>query len=151
MRSDSKPETSGSNEGTYLHSILIVLRRVMQVFIVIPASIVGAVLIFLALTGQAPVKTAVLAVHTWAEALVRPAPQGAVLVADCGAELEGLSKLRRPAICTNTAMKVVPAAAAADAASREVSALYGILVLMSFGLLLAMRPGRRFFGVPSRS
>ncbi|SPA23639.1 hypothetical protein CBM2633_P90048 [Cupriavidus taiwanensis] len=59
----------------------------------------GAVLFFfLALTGQAPVKTAVLAVHTWAEASVRPAPQGAGLVADCGAELEGLSKLRRPAI-----------------------------------------------------
>lgn len=51
MRSDSKPGTSGSNEGTYLHAAFIVLRRVMQVFIVIPASVVGAVLIFFGAHG----------------------------------------------------------------------------------------------------
>ena len=135
----------------YIKAAFVTAWRAVQVFIVIPASLIGTLLVGLAIMGEAPVESTVLAVYEWAETSVRPAPAGAVLVANCGNESASASGIKRPVTCNPAAPKVVPAADAAKAASDQLLTLYWCVVAISFGLLMVVRPGRQFFGVPNQA
>lgn len=132
------------NKSNHIKIAMVAAWRAAQVFVVIPASLAGALVIGLAILGKSPIESTISAIYEWAETSVRPAPVGAVLVAKCDNENSGASGDRRPISCNPGTAKVVPAAEAAKAASEQLVTLYWIAVVLSFGLLMVVRPGQFF-------
>lgn len=130
-------------EHDYIKASVFLGWRMFQAFVVIPATTI--VLILAAVTGDAPVQKTILATHHWAETSVRPAPAGAVLVAECVTQNTG--DIKPPVLCDATQPKSVPIAEFANSAASQVGALYAVLVLISIAGLMLVRPGRRFFGL----
>lgn len=137
------------NKRNHIKIAMIAAWRAAQVFVVIPASLACALVIGLAILGKSPVESTVSAIYEWAETSVRPAPAGAVLV--CDNENAGASGIKRPVICDPGTRKVVPAAEAVKAASDNLVLLYWIAVVISFGVLMVVRPGRQFVGIPEQA
>lgn len=122
------------------------LWRTFQAAVVIPASVLGACLLVYASVQDAPVKTAVEGFYRFADAAIRQAPAGYVLVSQCAAP-EQAQPARHTIPCQPAPPKQVPLHEAIDATARELSQVYLLLVMVSFGALVVFRPGRAFFGL----
>lgn len=112
--------------------------RCFQVLIVIPASTVATVLLVMAASGYQPVTQGMLAVHQWAETAVRPAPAGMYLSSECAEQPSGDN--RSPIHCDQLITKAVPIQEGAIEATRTVTELYFILVVLSYGGLMVFSP-----------
>lgn len=112
---------------------LLATWRLLQITVVIPASIIGVVLLGAVLDGISPIQEAVIGIHHWAETTVRPAPVGTVLVLKCTEESPS-------PFCEKPTMVPIPIAEAAHGASNSVKNIYWVLVLISAGLVMATYP-----------
>lgn len=130
----------------YIVIALFIAWRTIQSTVVIPASIVAAVLLSLIVAGKAPVQEAVIGLHHWAETAVRPAPAGTILVTECTTP-ETTTSIKPPVLCDSTRPKIVPIDDAAKSVAGRLTTLYWMLVVMSVGVLLMVRPGRKFLGL----
>lgn len=133
----------------YIKAAFFLGWRSFQSLVVIPSSLAGAVVLLLILMGNSPIQETVIAVHHWAETAVRPAPTGTVLVAVC--KPINTTEIKPPVLCDSTKTVAVPIADAARGASKELRAIYLVLVLLSFGGLVLVRPGRQFFGIQQQA
>ncbi|WP_432263358.1 hypothetical protein [Cupriavidus sp. TMH.W2] len=129
----------------YLTASAYALWRFFQMLVVIPASLVGALLLAMALSGQSPIESTVIGVFHWAETSVRPAPAGTVLVTQCKDQKS--DGIKPPMLCESWSNKTIPFADAAREVRGSLTNLYLVTVLLSAFAMFFVRPGRRFFGL----
>lgn len=128
--------------------------RLSQIAIVIPASIVGSVVMSAWLAGHSPVSGAVRTIHYWAEADVRPAPAGMVFIAKCPGPASQISgeapgKILPPideleSVCNWAPISINEFS---QSVSRQASGIYAILVVWAVFWTLLLYPGKRYFGL----
>ena len=119
--------------------------------VVVPASIIGTVVVVFALLGEAPVRVVVEGVYEYADHEVRRASPGAVISKECLTSLPAEEVLRRPApICGDPREVEVPISTAVDSTLHTLTTLYVVLLALSVMWVVSMHPGRRFIGLPDR-
>lgn len=129
----------------YLIVSKFIIWRIVQALVVIPASMVGGVLIGLTIIGNNPVQEAVYAIHHWAEVSVRPAPVGSILKTEC---IWHKNASLPPSLnCDSQQVRVIPVAEAAQGASQILMKLYLVLVAFSVAGLIMFLPGSRLLGL----
>ncbi|WP_059414274.1 hypothetical protein [Cupriavidus basilensis] len=126
---------------------LYTLWRLFQASVVIPASFAGAALLMMTVTGDSPVEATIAEIYHWAETSVRPAPAGGVLVSQCTDQAVGQTKGIPSVVCKSPSFKVVPIDKAVAEASGWLRHMYLTAAVVSAAILVAFRPGRRFFGL----
>lgn len=140
------------NKRELVWSAAFIVWRTFQTMVVVPASIIGVVVVVLALLGEAPVRALVEGVYEYADSQVRRASPGTVLSHECLAPLPAKEIPRRPApICEEYREIEVPISTAVNSALHTLTTLYAILVALSFVWVVGLHPGRRFIGLPQRS
>lgn len=128
---------------------LTILWRSFQALVVIPSTIVGGVLMMMAISGHDPARAAVIEFHESAQSAVCPAPAGTILGAKCVPPAAQSTDQRPLALCAETQMEPVPLDDAAAAFSRVIGTSYLIMVALSLGMMMMLyRSRQHFFGLP---
>jgi len=112
------------------------MLRAYKALVVLPATLIGTVVLALALLGDQPLESSVKAIYEWADVSVRNAPPGTVMVFRCAGDLD--SKVPRlPVLCEPIAKQAVPASAAISGTVSMFLQTYGVLVAVcAAGLLI---------------
>lgn len=131
----------------YMVVAYFIVWRAIQSLVVIPCSMIGALLVLSVLAGESPVKDTIYAVDDWAEKSVRPAPVGSILVTKCLSKNETKEITPPPLNCDSPTNSFISVADAASNANRILMKMYFTLWLFSLAVLILVVPRGQFFGV----
>lgn len=122
---------------------LHVLKRLMQVFVVWPASTLGGFVFAMAVLGGMPIHDLAQGIYSWADSAVRSAPAGAVKTYSCSRS--GSSRAIR---CDQLDGKTIPAADAIAEIESNIFGIYQGLVLVCLAGMVAVMGPKRFIALP---
>jgi hypothetical protein len=128
---------------------LVLLKRLVEVFVIFPSASIAFLAVPSALDGGSPIHDAVAMAYAWADGAFRNAPAGQVLVSADPPSRD--AKLTRPSYApgvATSATKPIPMQQAVDETTESLTWVYRALVLAGAGLLLAALGPRRFVGWP---
>lgn len=116
--------------------VLLLLKTVMLTIVVIPASIVGIVLLFLVIVGDAPIRMGVAGLFIYAEEAVRPASPGTVLVVNCVSKTT-INDKPAPVICDASGQKEISVSQAIEGILYVLHRFYmALLVISGVGMVV---------------
>lgn len=123
------------------------LRRLVDVFVVMPAIFIAVALFATGFEGGNPIRSVVAGVYQWADDSLRNAPDGAVLV-ESGAAVETLNDvvLVASARAQDRQYKPIPIKQAIDQSTDALTQIYWICVIVGIGLMLFFLPPSQLFG-----
>jgi hypothetical protein len=133
--------------GDHLRIGLVLLKRLVEVFVILPSAGIAFFAVSIVLGGGAPIHDAAETVYAWADGAFRNAPAGHVLVSLESTYRAG--EQTRPGVAT-LATKPIPMQQAVDETAGSLIGAYRVLVLAGAGLLLAALGPRRFVGWPQK-
>ena len=131
---------------------LVLAIRFIQIFAVVPSSIIGILVLWGHLSGAMPVRGLVEGAHVWAGEAYRGASEGMLWHPVCRDLPEASAQageIRPVAVCKESFREEIAVSAVVGETVRTLSAIYLVLVIASVPLVLAAYPGRRFFGLSS--
>lgn len=136
---------------TYLGMLAFAAWRLVQLLVVYPSALIGLLIGVFVLAGHSPIHETASEIFRYAEANVRPAKPGHVLVSECETVPASLgSTIQKPnPICLNPSMREVTLEEATKSLAETLHTLYGILVFLSGCLMVLLRPlarNRPFLG-----
>src|ERR1035437_1508637 len=132
-----------------MNVVAVILWRVFQALVILPAGLAGTVVLAFALAGESPSHDAVREIFHRAEIAVRAAPVGTDVVIACVTPKAGFSESPPKTFCNDTAPKAGPIEAAIDDVVGNIKRAYWALVTVSFVSMLLALSRRRFIGLQS--
>ena len=129
-------------------AIMVMLWRVIQVMVVIPATTIGLMVLILSIMGYSPLHSTIAAIYDYADENIRPAETGHVLSRECqvpGRMGDEISNAL-PVACSEAEVVSISVSDAIAANEKTISAIYMALVLLSFVVLVVRLHGRSFIG-----